>query len=180
MMMKYLGWIIGSLVVCGAVAFYFSVGNNDDVFLQKTLKKEEAKADAITLKIDWEIEKDFVFQVFYTTHRNENFNQKHSVKKQVFVKDKHIEVELPAEKIYKIRYDFGVKPQRVVLKNVEITGDQYINFSNWKEYGYRNMDKNKIHKEDNSLELVSDQGDPYMYFIYPFVLYKKSDGLVKE
>ena len=134
----------------------------------------------ITLKIDWEIEKDFILQVFYTKHRSEDFNETSSLKRKVGPQDKHIEIVLPVEKIYKIRYDFGSNPGKVILKKVEISGDQYINFSNWREYMYLNMEKNKIHKEDNTLELVSSHRDPYMIFIYPFVLYKNSDKLVKK
>ena len=173
------------LVIGGVVTSLFSdVGISANVGAKKTNTEVEAllinEPKDIILKIDWEIEKDFILQVFYTKHRNEVFNQKSSLRRKVGPKDKHIEIVLPAEKIYRIRYDFGSNPGKVILKKVEISGDQYINFSNWNEYRYFNIEKNKIHKEDNTLELVSSHRDPYMSFIYPFVLYKNSDKLVKN
>ena len=167
-------WLgVGSVFV--ALFFVVAVcGGSDKGVGVSKIQKEEYKESAITLKIDWEIEKDFVFQVFYTDESNKVFNAKYSLRKQVTPTDKHIEIELPAKKIYKIRFDFGSNPEKVVLKKVEITGDQYINFSNWNEYSYTNIEKHKINKEDNSLELYSSHRDPYMSFIYPFVLFKKT------
>lgn len=168
MQKKWLIRLSSIIIIAGVLSLNLYKGKSTSI---PTIIKEYP-AGPIVLKIDWELEKSFQLQVFYTTEQNELFNEEKSIRKQITPNDKHIEIELPVEKIYRIRLDYGSKPQRVIVKNVEITGDQYINFSNWTNYGYMHMDKNKIHKEDNSLELYSDQNDPYMYYLHPFVLYK--------
>lgn len=168
MQKKWLIRLSAIIIIAGVLSLNLYKGKSTSI---PTMIKEYP-AGPIVLKIDWELEKSFQLQVFYTTEQNELFNEKKSIRKQITPNDKHIEIELPIEQIYKIRLDYGSKPQRVIVKNVEITGDQYINFSNWTNYGYMHMDKNKIHRDDNSLELYSDQNDPYMYYLHPFVLYK--------
>ena len=126
----------------------------------------------LTVVIDWKIVKPFGLQIFYTTEQNENFNSNHSVRKNITPQDTHVEVVIPESKIYKFRIDFGSQPEKVVLKNVEIYADQYINFNDWRNYTYRNIEKSKINKDDNTLTVTSTHRDPYMFWNIPFVLYK--------
>jgi hypothetical protein len=137
----------------------------------KTAKKIYPKVP-LTLVLDWELTKPIELQVFYTTDQDQNFNEKLSVRKKVTVDDKHVEVVIPEDKIYRFRIDLGSKPEKVILKNVEIMADQYINFNDWYSYAYMNIDKSKVNKDDNSLTILSSHGDPYMYWSLPFVLYK--------
>lgn len=127
----------------------------------------------ITVALDWEIEKPFELQIYYTSEQNERFHGRQSVKKKVTPKDKHVEVVLPVEKIYKFRIDFGSNPGKVRLKNVEIKADQYINFNDWLSYVYVHIERYKVDKDDNSLKIISHHQDPFMYWADPFVLYKK-------
>ena len=166
-MKKYL-WILGIVFFGGLAAFAF-LGTGD----YKRPERKKYEPAPLTLVIDWEISKPFILQVFYLKDKNETFNAKYSVSKRVTPQDKHVEVVIPTKRIYNFRIDFGAKPEKVVLKNVEIKGDIYLNFNNWNEYLYLNMDKTKVHHEDNSLELYSTQGDPYMVFQFPFVLDEK-------
>ena len=55
-----------------------------------------------------------------------------------------------------------------MLKNVEIYADQYVNFNDWYSYAYKNIEK----KDGESLTVFSTQRDPYMFWAFPFVLYK--------
>ena len=126
----------------------------------------------LTLVIDWEIEEPFELQIFYTTEQNARFHERQSIKKKVTPENKHVEVILPVEKIYKFRIDFGSNPEKILLKNVEIKADQYINFNDWYGYAYKNIEKNKVNKENNTLTIISNHQDPYMFWIDPFVLYK--------
>ena len=87
--------------------------------------------------------------------------------------DKHIEIVIPEDKIYDLRFDFGSNPERIVLHNVELKADTYLNFNNWSNYTYHQIDKHKV-LEDGSLRLYSSQGDPYMIFKLSFVFYKTS------
>lgn len=138
---------------------------------ERPTKKVYSKVP-LTVSIDWELSRPFSLQIFYTTEQNENFNPQHSVRQDVTPKDTHVEVVIPENKIYKFRIDFGRNPEKVVLKNVEIFADQYINFNDWRNYAYKNIEKSKINKDDNTLTIYSKHKDPYMYWSIPFVLYK--------
>ena len=166
-MLKQKSWIIfiiGLLIIVGLFIYmHFNV--------KKTVQKTYPKAP-LTAVLDWEISKPFTLQIFYTTEQEENFDEEHSVRKAVTPDDKHVEVIIPEDKIYKFRIDFGSNPEKVILKNVEIVADQYINFNDWRNYAYMYIDKNKINKKDNSLTVISVQKDPYMIWSLPFVLYK--------
>ena len=127
----------------------------------------------ITAVFDLEIEKPLRLVLFYTTESNEKFSYKRSVKKRITSENKHVEITLPAEKIYKFLLAFRSNPGKIKLKNVEIKADQYIDFNDWYSYSYKNIEKTKVNKEDNSLTLISNHQNPYMYWREPFVLYKK-------
>lgn len=138
---------------------------------EKPVQRVYPKAP-LTAVIDWELVKPFELQIYYTIDQNESFSYKHSIKKKVTPEDKHVKVVIPEPKIYKFRIDFGSNPEKVVVKNVEIIADQYINFNDWRNYVYRNIEKSKINKDDNTLTVTSTHRDPYMFWNIPFVLYK--------
>ena len=168
-MKKYL-WILGVLFFGGLAAFAFFTTDN--------FKKSERKSyepTPLTFVIDWEISKPVILQVIYIKDKKDVFSQKHSVWKHVNPEDKHVELVIPADRIYNFRVDFKFKPGKIVIKNIEIKGDMYLNFNHWKDYRYANMDKTKIN-DDNYLEIYSEQDDPHMVFLYPFVLDEKKAG----
>lgn len=166
-MKKIVLWIFGILFF-GSLAFFAFFTEE-----RKNVNNRQYEPSPLTVSIDWEISSPFDLQIFYLKSKNERFNQESSVRKKVTPDDTHVEVVLPASRIYNFRIDFGSKPEKVVLKKVEIKGDIYLNFSNWNDYAYVNISKHKIHHDDNSLELYSDSIDPYMVFMYPFVLDEK-------
>jgi hypothetical protein len=135
------------------------------------VKKTYSKAP-LTVVLDWELTAPFELQIYYTVDKDERFSYIHSIKKSVTPEDKHLEIVIPEEKIYKFRLDFGSNPGQLELKNVEIIADQYINFNDWESYVYMYMDKIKIHRKEQSVTLISTQDDPHMSWIHPFVLYK--------
>lgn len=167
-MKKVFLWILGIIFFGGLAAFaFFATGN---------LKKSEHKKyepTPLTFVMDWDISKSVVLQVLYIKDKHGRFSQKNSVWKRVYPEDKHIEIVLPVERIYNFRVDFKSKPGKMVIKNIEIKGDMYLNFNHWNDYRYANMDKTKVNDKDNSLELYSEQDDPHIVFLYPFVLDEK-------
>lgn len=167
-MKKAILWILGILFFGGLAAFAFWATGD--------YKKKERKTyepAPLTVVIDWEISKPFNLQIFYLKDKHDRFNPRYSVRRDVTPQDKHVEVVLPIKRIYNFRIDFGSNPGKVLLKNIEIKGDMYLNFNNWHDYVYMNTDKTKIHHKDNTLEIHSSQRDPYMVFSYPFVLDEK-------
>ena len=165
-MKKYL-WILGVLFFGGLAAFAF--------FATDSFRKPEHKSyepTPLTFVIDWEISKPMILQVIYIKDKKDVFSQKNSVWKHVNPEDKHVELVIPADRIYNFRVDFKFKPGKIVIKNIEIKGDMYLNFNHWKDYRYANMDKTKVNDNDY-LEIYSEQDDPHMVFLYPFVLDEK-------
>ncbi|MBR1600580.1 MAG: hypothetical protein IJ677_03280 [Alphaproteobacteria bacterium] len=165
-MKKYL-WILGVLFFGGLAGFA--------LFATDSFKRTERKSyepAPLTFVIDWEISKPVVLQVIYLKDKNDVFSQRRSVWKHVNPEDKHVELVIPAKRIYNFRVDFKSKPGKIVIKNIEIKGDMYLNFNHWEDYRYANMDKTKIN-DDNYLEIYSEQDDPHMVFLYPFVLDEK-------
>lgn len=158
------------LILCLGVLKFYHHSHVEDQVVSKIYKKAP-----LTVVLDWIVTKPFELRVYYTTEQNESFNRKHSVKKSVTPKNDHVEVVLPTDKIYKFRIDFGSNPNEVTLKNVEIIADQYIDFNDWYSYVYKNIEKNKVNKDDNTLMIVSSHQDPYMYWQEPFVLYKNTE-----
>ena len=162
--------IIGILVIVMLIAvagWYSYMKFNSKPSVQKTYPKAP-----LTVVIDWELTKPFELQIYYTIEQSERFSYIHSIKKQITPADTHVEIVIPEDKIYKFRIDFGRNPEQVLLKNVEIIADQYINFNDWYSYAYMNIEKNKVHKKDNTLTVYSTHDDPYMFWSLPFVLYK--------
>lgn len=166
-MQKRIIFTVVALVLIGLVSWFSYTKFNTKSLAKKTYPKVP-----ITVVVDWELVKPVELQIFYTTEQTENFNEKHSVRKNVTQQDTHVEVIIPEDKIYKFRIDFGSQPERVLLKNVEIIADQYINFNDWYSYGYKNIEKSKVNKKNNSLTIISEHRDPYMVWSLPFVLYK--------
>ncbi|MBQ8482104.1 MAG: hypothetical protein IJ532_06175 [Alphaproteobacteria bacterium] len=165
-MKKYL-WILGVLFFGGLAAFAFFA---TDGFRKSGHKSYEPSP--LTFIIDWEITKPIVLQVIYIKDKKDVFSQKVSVWKHVNPEDKHVELVIPADRIYNFRVDFKSKPGKMIIKNIEIKGDMYLNFNHWNDYRYANTDKTKVN-DDNYLEIYSEQDDPHMVFLYPFVLDEK-------
>lgn len=165
------------LILTGIVLFLLAgIFISNKFKTPEPIKKVYPKAP-LTVVLDWELTAPFVLQIYYTIDKDEKFSYKHYKKKKVTPKDKHIEIVLPEEKIYKFKMVFYTNSKRVVnkqieLKNVEIIADQYINFNDWESYNYKRIEKIKIHKKDNTVTLISSHRKPYMFWSYPFVLYK--------
>lgn len=169
-MSKYL-WIFGFLFFGGLAAFA--------LFITGDFKKSERKSyepSPLTFVIDWEIVKPFNLQIFYQRNKDETFNAEATIWKLVTPKDKHVEIVLPVERIYNFRLSFRSSPEKIIIKNIEIKGDVYLNFNHWNDYRYVNMEKTKVN-DDGYLEIYSTHIDPYMVFLYPFVLDEKKQGV---
>lgn len=174
-MKKYLLWALGILFF-GSLAF--TAFNAAGVHREQVRKRYAPSP--LTVVIDWKISKPFDLQIFYLPEKYGQFTEQFSVHKTVTPADKHVEVVLPVKRIYNFRLDFGSAPGKILIKNIEIKGDMHLNFNSWHDYAYANIERYKIHHDDNSLEIYSDLQDPFMVFSYPFVLDEKpASGAVK-
>ena len=112
--------------------------------------------------------------MFYIVEKDGHFHEKFSVRKNFTPEDKHIEVVIPEDKIYRLRFDFGSNPGRVTLKNLELKADTYMNFNDWNHYDYVNIERHKALK-NGWLKLYSTHVDPQMIFKPEFVFYKTTE-----
>ena len=159
-------WLrIFAVLLCIAVGLclYWAL-NTTDRF------RKQYEPAPLTVVIDWNINKPLTLRVFYLAEKNGIFQDKWSVNREVQPSDTHVEVELPVERIYNFRLEFDHQPESMLIKNIEIIGDMYLNFNKWNEYYYENIDKHKIRKQDGALYLYSRQNGPAMTFQFPFVL----------
>ena len=163
--MKKILWFFSIIFFGGLIAFsgYNSLN-------KPSVKPQTYEPSPLTLIIDWEITKPFQLQIFYKATRYSQFNEKDSIRRQVTPADKHIEIVLPVKHIYNFRIDFGANPQHIIIRNIEIKGDIYLNFNQWNNYVYQNIEKVKIKEDENVLKLYSSHNDPYMFFNVPFLL----------
>lgn len=162
--MKWMSRIF-AVLLCIAVGLclYWALNTNG------RFRKQYAPAP-LTVVLDWNISRPLTLRVYYLAAKNGRFNQEHSVVRDVQPSDTHVEIELPVERIYNFRLEFGNQPENMLIKNIEIIGDMYLNFNKWNEYYYENIDKHKIRKDDGALYIFSRQNGPAMTFQFPFVL----------
>lgn len=119
----------------------------------RNVPEKNYDAGPITVVVDWEIERAFDLRVFYKTHTRE-FSIEESVKIPVNPSNKHIEVKLPATHITALRLDLGSKQNKVIIKNIEVKADQFIDFNNWDKWNCKFVSNKRITK-DNHLEFSS-------------------------
>lgn len=119
-------------------------------------------------------EKEIQYQVFYTDDNSGHFNEPQSVKKVVPAGSNCVKIVVPAEKIGRFRLDTGEFPGNLTLKNINISGDETVAFSDFDNYKYFNI-KEHTANEDGSLTIVSDHGDPYIVTTEELDIYPSDD-----
>ncbi len=129
---------------------------------EQVVISRDYEVSPLTLVLDWEIEKPFNLQVFYL-HEKELFSESESIRKNVKPIDKHIELPLSVDVIRGLRLDFGSNPGKIVIKNIEVKANHFVNFNDWTDWRYINIDKHTI-LSDGKLEIVSENRDPYIFY----------------
>ena len=112
--------------------------------------------------MDIEAEWPFWFEVFWTEKTNENIGP-HHIDEDILSGKSHIEMIIPANKIYKIRFDFGHRPGKVAIKNIHLKGKTSISMDVSKfDYFSKDIQNHKI--KDETLIIESDKDDPYTIY----------------
>lgn len=106
-------------------------------------------------------EKELNYQVFYTEDYSGHFNEPQSVKQVVPAGSNCVKIVLPAEKIGRFRLDTGSNPGNLTIKNIKVSGDNTVEFTDFDNYTYKNIKKHTSN-DDGSLTIVSDHRDPYI------------------
>lgn len=134
---------------------------------------KEYEAAPLTIVIDMDTQKEIELQVFYL-HKSGQFSEKESVRQMISPNIGHVEIPLPVDKIMGLRIDIGSDPGKVIIRNIEVKAEQFINFNQWDKWKYVNIDSHKTGGE-NVLVLESDSHDPYMIFQPKITLNENTD-----
>ena len=123
-------------------------------------------AKNIRVTFSSESTKDLTYQVFYTGSEDEKFNEKQSVKKLTPAGINQVEMILPTEKIVHFRFDFGINPGSVLISNLNLVGDKTIDIlaDDKNKYIFSHFVEEHQFLDGNTLRIVSNQNDPYMYY----------------
>ena len=108
------------------------------------------------------LQKDTLYQVFYTQNADDSFNEKMSVKKLVKAGQHEVEIDLPIHKLAKFRLDFGNSPGKVEISDLKIEGYSVVLFDDFSKFSFRNIVKPKMEK--NKLSFDCSHRDPYIIY----------------
>lgn len=108
------------------------------------------------------VQKDTLYQVFYTRKTTDSFNEKMSVKKLVKAGQHEVEINLPIHKMAKFRLDFGISPGKVEISDLKIGGRSVVQFDDFSKFSFKNITKPKMEK--NKLSFDCAHRDPYIIY----------------
>ena len=108
---------------------------------------------------------DIEYQIFYTLDPNGSFNEEQSIKEMVTKGENTVRIEIPHEQIAKLRIDFGTNPQGIVISNLELIGENTIEFNDPTLFDV--YDINDIFVVGNKLLVRSELGDPHVEYKIP-------------
>ena len=108
------------------------------------------------------LQKDTLYQVFYTRKATDSFNEKMSVKQLVNAGQHEVEIDLPIHKLAKFRLDFGNSPGKVEISDLKIDGRSVVLFDDFSKFSFRNITKPKMEK--NKLSFDCAHRDPYIVY----------------
>lgn len=108
------------------------------------------------------LQKDTLYQVFYTQNADDAFNEKMSVKKLVKAGQHEVEIDLPIRQLAKFRLDFGVSPGKVEISDLKIDGRSVVLFDDFSKFSFRNITKPKMEK--NKLSFECTHRNPYIVY----------------
>ena len=130
-------------------------------------KKVEEVADenAVYFNFTTVAKKDFNYQVFYTVKNEIWYDPSHVVSVEGKAGENTYKVKIPATKVYRIRLDFDVKNEEIIVSNVYLSGGQEVDLNNFKDYLYNDIEEKTINP-DGSLTVLTKVQDPHIgYYI---------------
>ena len=114
------------------------------------------------VKFQTNLQKDTLYQVFYTRKETDLFNVNMSIRKLVKAGRHEVEIDLPIHKVAKFRLDFGISPGKVEISDLQLRGRSVVKFDDFSKFSFRNIDKPKMEK--NKLSFDCDHRDPYIIY----------------
>ena len=152
--------------------FFTLRGSNDNKVVETVVTKKEITIEkkvektlptTAVLRFTADTQKALTFDVFYTVEREIWFDAGHIVSHQGKEGLNDYEIELPVDKVYRIRLDFDSAPGEVKLSNMNIYGTQNVDLTDTSNYDYSNIDNVEVN-QDGSITFISNQEDPYIIY----------------
>ena len=129
------------------------------------------KHSGVMVSADINAEKDFIAQVFYSDGVV-LMDEAHSVKQNVIAGESHINIEIPMQKVSKFRFDFGVHPGRVMVKDLALIGKDTIKLDTNK---FKHFNETAEPNESgNEIVVMSEGNDPFMTYTEAFDVTEKT------
>jgi len=129
----------------------------------ETVVEEVKKPTNVVVNFTATTENPITYEIFYTTEREVWFDGSHTLSVEGKEGQYTYAIDLPLEKIYRFRLDFGSNPGKVTIKDIYLSGTQEYDLNNFDLYEFKNI--NNVEKDkDGNVTFTSDNEDPYMAY----------------
>jgi len=160
------------LLVAGLIlgySFYeMNKSNLSDVQGKTEFKKYssiEEKPQNVNLIFETTTEKDFEYQIYYTQSMDENFTEESSVKVKNIAGTNTYKASLPVKSIARIRINFRVDTDNILVKSIKLTGTQEADLSDVSKYVMGQCNNIDI-KDDGSFSMtIMPGGNSYILYM---------------
>lgn len=113
----------------------------------------------VVVSFEQQATKDIEYQIFYTTNKIKDFNERASVKKLVKKTDKIVNITLPVKKIKDFRIDVGQVPGTVTVSNLKVN-NKPLDLNEF----IKNEDIESVQIDNTSVIITSNKDDPFMVY----------------
>ncbi len=134
--------------------------------VQKTITpvvEEVKKPTNVVVNFTATSENPITYEIFYTTEREVWFDGSHVLSIEGKEGEYTYAIDLPLEKIYRFRLDFGSNPGKVTIKDIYLSGTQEYDLNSFDLYEFKNINNAKI-DDNGNITFSSDNEDPYMAY----------------
>lgn len=114
------------------------------------------------------------FTLYYTTSVADDFDEKHTITKQVKRGTTRVKMIIPAQKVAKVRLNMNDRFGSMNLSKIKLNGYNGVDMSDYSDFRYINVDDEEI-VPDGSLMVSSEQDNPYILVNRAFNVYKGYD-----
>ena len=128
----------------------------------KPIVEEVKKPTNVIVNFTASTENPITYEIFYTVEREVWFDGTHTLSVEGKEGEHTYAIDLPLEKIYRFRLDFGENPGKVTIKNIYLSGTQEYDLNNYNLYEYKNI--NNVEIKEEGITFASDNQDPYMAY----------------
>ena len=162
--------VVGLVILCVAVLlFWISFGDIKKTDFWKMLfgdaKSQLFVPKNVIVGFSTTAEQDVTYDIYYTPVRETWFTEDYVIHVNGKKGTHFYHINLPVDKIYAFRLDFGSRPGAVTVHDVRLMGTQNADLSDFSQYQYNEL-QNATIDEKGDLSFVATERDPYMAYKY--------------